>query len=310
MRASFWTVGMLALLTGCGGDDGPVPVAGSPLPLPTPGASRWASIELDSNGDGLAESITRYSYDALGRRLSQTTWRAELGVATGQPVERQTWTYDQASRVLAQEVEDNIGLRRISANYGADGLLASTSVRWRGSASVRTTVYDWRGLRLERAVVEDALPVSYHIFYDAAGFPERLEIQSRDVISEVTRYQWRVDGGLLSTSHDLPDVGNLVIYRLMHDAAGRAVASEQTDDGFEVEARRFFYDARGRLDRIEVDQWPAGFGDADFSSDFTYRIRWEDEPCQPTYLPTLPPTFDRRITLEARSDGTSLGCAD
>lgn len=61
----------VALLAACGGHDGSeeriVPVD-SPLPLPAAGGSRWAALERDDDGDGLADQVTRYGYDALGRR--------------------------------------------------------------------------------------------------------------------------------------------------------------------------------------------------------------------------------------------------
>lgn len=307
MRAGASILGMLALLAGCGGDDAQTAEG---LPLPPAGASRWSAIERDDDGDGLAESITRYAYDALGRRVSQLTWRAERGVATGQPIEQHAWSYDSASRVLTQVVEDSRSRRTVSASYGADGLLASTRLQWQGSASVATTTYEWQRLRLVRAATDGASgPVTQRFFYGADGRIERVESRfgGRDEV-DTDSYQWRLDGQLSSASFSLA-VGNLIIHRLTHDALGRPVRSETTDDGFEDEARRFFHDARGRLERIEVDSQPSGFGDADFASDATYRIRWEDGLCQPTYLPALPPTFDRQITLQGRSDGASLGCA-
>ena len=306
-----WTsiVGVLALLAACGGDDGTQAPEG--LPLPSAGASRWSAIERDDDGDGLSESITRYAYDTLGRRVSQLTWRAERGVATGLPIEQQTWTYDSASRVLTQVVDDRSGRRQTSASYGADGLLASTRLQWQGSAPVITTTYEWQRQRLVRAATDGGWQGQVtRFFYGDDGRIERVELQrgsSSDDVDE-HHYQWRPDGQL-SSARFSESVGHLVVYQLAHDALGRPVRSETTDDGFDDEARRFFHDARGRLERIEVDSHPDGFDDADFVSDATYRIRWEDGLCQPTYLPALPPTFDRQITLQARSDGASLGCA-
>lgn len=310
MRRWISILGMLTWLVGCGGDDGTQMPEG--MPLPSAGASRWSAIERDDDADGLPESITRYAYDTLGRRVAQITWRAERGAETGMPIERLSWSYDSASRVLTHVIEDSLGRREISASYGADGLLASTSLQWQGSALAISTTYAWQRMRLVRAVTDSASrQVTQSFFYGADDRIERVE--SRSGASEevdTDRYQWRPDGRLSSASFSL-SVGNLNIYRIAHAAQGRPVRSEKTDDGVVEEARRFSHDARGRLERIEVDSDPpAGFDDAGFAGDVKHRIRWEDGPCQPAYLLTLPPTFDRRITLEGRSDGASLGCAD
>ena len=178
--------------------------------------------------------------------MSQTTWIAERGVATGAPIELKTWTYDDASRVLTHEVEDSRGRHVVAGAYGADGLLTSTGTN---------TTYEWKDLRVARVVFS---PLRTNVFfYDAGGRVEQVDYQYGNgrVVEEVDRYQWRADGGLSLASHDLPNVGNIVIYRMTHDGAGRVVRSEYSDDGFEMEARRFMYDAHGRLERIDVRQF-------------------------------------------------------
>ena len=302
---------VLALLAACGGQDGdeePTLPVDSPLPLPAAGGSRWAALERDDNGDGLAEQISRYDYDALGRTTLQTTWRAEDGIPAGEPVEVQAWTYDSASRLLTHTLRDHRGERQTTATYGADGLLASTRQRWADSTTARTTTITWQGLRRVEASTDDAQPLTERAFYGTDGLVERIERRSGDEVVEVDVYQWRPDAQLSVSSFNL-SVGNLILYGLSYDADGRITRSTKTDDGIEDEMRRYVHDPRGRLQRIEVDSRPSSFADADFAADRVYRIRWEDGPCQPTYRVEMPPTFDHQVTMQARPDGATLGCA-
>jgi hypothetical protein len=305
-------VPVLAVLAACGGHDGteaPTDPVDSPLPLPAAGGSRWASIEHDDDGDGLAENITSYTYDALGRRTLQTTWRAEDGVPTGEPVEVQGWSYDGASRLSAHTLRDARGESQTTATYAADGLLASTQLRWEGSTTVRTTAFTWQGLRMVGTTTDDAQPLNERVFYGADGFVERTERRfGDDAEADIDRYQWRADAQLSGASFSL-SVGNLIVHGLGYDANGRITRSTKTDDGFEDEMRRYAHDDRGRLQRIEVDIRPSSFADEDFVVDRVYRIRWEDGLCQPTYRIERPPTFDHQITMQAKPDGTTLGCA-
>jgi hypothetical protein len=295
----------VALLAGC--DDEP-PAAG--LPLPPASNSRWAALEQDSDGDGLAESITRYGYDTLGRRISQTTWIADRGIAIGDPVEVQTWVYDSASRVLTHRVEAGGGWRSNDANYGADGLLASTTLRWHDSPNSLRTTYSWQSQRLVEATQEGLTPATYRLSYDAAGRVEQVERRfagSSD--ADVDTYNWRTDGQLAAASFSL-SVGNLVLYGLEYDLNDRHVRTRKTDDGFAEDMRRHFHDTAGRLERVEADHQPVSFDEADFMPDVVHRIRWENGPCQPVFLLGLPPVFDSQTTAQARADGAMLGCAD
>lgn len=302
-------VPVLALLAACGGQDGNEGSTDSPLPLPSAGGSRWAALERDDDGDGLAEQVIRYDYDALGRRTAQTTWRAEAGVAVGEPVEVQGWTYDSASRLLTHTVLDTHGERQTTATYGADGLLASTRLRWEGSTTVRTTTITWQDLRMVQTLTDDTQPRSERAFYGSDGLVERIERRFGDAQEvDVDRYQWRPDAQLSGSSFSL-SVGNLIVHGLAYDTDGRISRSTKTDDGIEDEMRRYAHDDRGRLQRIEVDSQPSSFADEDFAADRVYRIRWEAGRCQPTYRVELPPNFDHQVTMQARPDGTTLGCA-
>lgn len=305
-------VPVLALLAACGGHDGnmaPTVPVDSPLPLPAAGGSRWAALERDADGDGLAEQITRYDYDALGRRTLQTTWHAEDGIPAGEPVEVQGWTYDSASRLLTHTVRDTLGERQTTATYGADGLLVSTRLRWEGSTTARTTTITWQDLRMVGTLTDDTQPLTERAFYGTDGYVERIERRfGDDEEVDVDRYQWRPDAQLSGSSFSL-SVGNLILHGLSYDAEGRITRSTTTDDGIEDEMRRYAHDHRGRLQRIEVDYRPPSFADEDFVVDLVYRIRWEAGLCQPTYQVELPPNFDRQVTMQARPDGTTLGCA-
>lgn len=300
-----------ALLAACGGHDEPL-AAG--LPLPPASGSRWAVLETDTDGDGLADSITRFGYDTLGRRTNQTTWVADRGTAIGAPVEVQTWVYDGASRVLTQrrEVrEAGVGRRSIDADYGTDGLLASTTLRWYDSPVSLRTTYTWQGQRLVEARQEGgSTPATYRLSYDEEGRVEQIEGRRDDgFVMGVDTYNWRADGQLTTAAFSL-SVGYLVQYDLQYDLNGHHIRTYKTDDGFEDDMRRHFYDAAGRLERVEVDNKPSSFDEADFVADVVHRIRWEDGLCQSVVLPSLPPVFDRDITAQARADGTMLGCAD
>lgn len=297
-----------ALLAGCGNDgDDETPAAG--LPLPPASNSRWAALESDRDGDGLAESITRYGYDAQGRRISQTTWVANRGIAVGDPVEVQTWVYDDASRVITHRVEAGAGWRTSDAAYDAAGLLASTTLRWHDSLDSLRTTYSWQGQRLVEATQESLTPTTYRLSYDAAGRVERVERRfGASSEADVDAYTWRTDGQLAAASFSL-SVGNLVLYGLEYDLEGRRVRTRKTDDGFADDMRRHFHDAAGRLDRVETDYQPDSFDEAGFVADVVYRIRWETGLCQPVFLPDLPPVFDSQITAQARADGAMLGCA-
>ena len=305
-------VPVLALLAACGGHDGseaPMVPVDSPLPLPAAGGSRWAALERDDDGDGLAEQITRYEYDALGRRILQTTWRAEDGIPAAEPVEVQGWTYDSASRLLTHTVRDTRGERQATATYAADGLLASTQLRWAGSTAVRTTTITWQGLRMVGTLTDDMQPLTERAFYGSDGLVERVERRFGDDEGiDVDRYQWRPDAQLSASSASL-SVGNLILHALSYDADGRITRSTKTDDGIPDEVRQFAHDDRGRLQRIEVDSRPSSFAPEDFAADMVYRIRWESGVCQPTYRAELPPHFDRQVTMQAKPDGTTLGCA-
>jgi hypothetical protein len=305
-------VPLLALLAACGGNDGneePADPIASPLPLPAAGGSRWAALERDDDGDGLAEQITRYGYDALGRRTLQTTWRAEDGIPAGEPIEVQDWTYDSASRLLTHSVRDTRGARQTTATYGAAGLLASTRLRWEGSTTARTTTFTWQNLRMVGTLTDDRQPLTELAFYGTDGLVERIERRfGDDEEVDVDRYQWRPDAQLAGSSFSL-SVGNLILYGMSYDADGRITRSTKTDDGIEDEMRRYAQDDRGRLQRIEVDSRPSSFADKDFAGDMVYRIRWEAGLCQPTYRVELPPNFDRQVTMQTRPDGTTLGCA-
>ncbi len=300
----------LALLSGCGDDGGDEPPA-SGLPLPPATDSRWAALERDEDGDGLAESITRYGYDMLGRRISQTTWVADRGITVGDPVEVQTWVYDTASRVLTHRVEAGGGWRSNDAVYGAaDGLLASTTLRWHDSVSSLRTTYTWQGQRLVEARQESSTPATYRLSYDTTGRVGRVERRfGASSEADVDTYNWRTDDQLAAAGFSL-SVGNLVLYDLEYDLDGRHIRTRKTDDGFEDDMRRHFHDSAGRLVRIEADHQPASFDEADFVADVVHRIRWEDGLCQPVFLPGLPPEFDSQITAQARADGAMLGCAD
>ncbi len=300
-----------ALLAGCGGDDEP-PAAG--LPLPPASGSRWAALETDNDGDGLADSITRFGYDTLGRRINQTTWTADRGIPIGEPVEVQTWVYDGASRVLAQrrEVrEAGVGWRSIDADYGTEGLLASTTLRWYDSPLSLRTTYTWQDRRLVEARQEGgSTPATYRLNYDAAGRVEQIERRGGSgSVMGVDTYNWRADGQLTTAAFSL-SVGYLVQYDLEYDLNGHHIRTYKTDDGFEDDMRRHFHDAAGRLERVETDHRPSSFDEADFVADVVYRIRWENDLCQSVFLPSLPPVFDRDITAQARADGAMLGCAD
>lgn len=298
----------LALLVACGDDSGDEQPA-SGLPLPPTSDSRWAALERDNDGDGLAESITRYGYDAQGRRVSQTTWVADRGIAVGDPVEMQTWVYDSASRILTHRVEAGGGWRSNDATYSADGLLAATTLRWHDSVSSLRTIYTWQGQRLVEARQESSTPATYRLSYEATGRVERVERRfggSSD--ADVDTYNWRTDGQLAAAGFSL-SVGNLVVYSLEYDLDDRHIRTRKTDDGFEDEMRRHFHDTAGRLVRIESDHQPASFDEADFVADVVHRIRWENGLCQPVFLPGLPPVFDSQITAQARADGAMLGCA-
>lgn len=298
----------LTALAGCGGG-GDAEALAPGLPLPPAGGSRWAALERDDDGDGLAESVTRYGYDVLGRRISQSTWVAERGVVVGDPVEVQTWVYDPASRVLRHRVEAAGGWRNNDADYGVDGLLASTTLRWHDSPGTLRTTYTWRGMRLVQARQESFTPRTYRLSYDAAGLIARVESRfDRSSGADVETYSWRTHDQLATASFNL-SVGNLVLYRLEYDSTGRHIRTRKTDDGFEDEARRHHQDATGRLVRVEADLQPSSFDEADFVADVVYRIRWESGRCQPVFLPALPPVFDRQSTSLARADGAMLGCA-
>ncbi len=306
-----WSLALFAatVITGCGGDDGPsAGLLASPLPVPPAGGSRWAVLESDHDGDGLAESITRYEYDAAGRRTAELSWRAERGVAIGEPVEVLRWSYDSASRLLNYSVQDGQGQRHISATYGADGLLASTVMAWAGTSTSIERRYVWQNLRLVEFAETDGWP-AHQLFYDAQNRVERIERQfDSSGETDVDSYSWRADGQLAQASFSL-SVGNRVIYSLSYDAAGRHRRTTVTDDGFEVLVSHHFHDSRGRLERVERDNWPASFDEADFLPDTIYRIRWEDGLCQPVYLLGSPPAYDLSITMQAHADGTTLGCA-
>ena len=305
-----WALTSSALLAGCGGDDEP-PAAG--LPLPPASASRWATLEADNDGDGLADSITRFGYDALGRRINQTTWTGDRGIPIGEPVEVQTWVYDGASRVLVHRVEADGVVQTNSAVYGADGLLASTMLRSDSGPFSQLTTYTWQDRRLVEAKPEYSEP--QRLSYDAEGRVERIETRGGDgapagEVSYVETYNWRTDGQLATAAFDSSWVGNLRQYDLKYDVDGRHNRTYKTDDGIEDEMSRHFHDAEGRLERVEADNRPGSFDEADFVADVVYRIRWENGLCQPAFLLGLPPVFDRNITGEARADGAMLGCAN
>jgi hypothetical protein len=221
----------------------------------------------------------------------------------------QGWTYDGASKLSTHTVRDAHGERQTTATYAADGLLASTQLRWEGSTTVRTTAFTWQGLRPVGTATDDAQPLTERAFYGADGLVERIERRSGGgAEADVDRYQWRPDAQLSGSSFSL-SVGNLIVHGLSYDANGHITRSTKTDDGFEDEMRRYAHDDRGRLQRIEVDTRPSSFADEDFVADWVYRIRWEDGRCQPTYRIELPPNFDIQTTMQAKPDGTTLGCA-
>ena len=290
-----------ALLAGCGDNDEPL-AAG--LPLPPASASRWVAIETDKDGDGLADSITRFGYDTLGRRINQTTWTADRGIAIGEPVDVQTWSYDGASRVLEQlrEVRDaDPSWRSITAAYyGTDGLLASTTLRYNDGPDSERTTYTWQDQRLVEAKQELYSPKTYRLSYDAAGRVSRVERRggccaASDEVSFVESYDWRTDGQLATATFDTMESD--YVYVLEYDLNGRHIRTYRTSDGFDQGTSLYFHDAAGRIERVETGEW-------------TDRIRWENGLCQPVFLPSLPPEFDRSFTDEARADGAMLGCAN
>lgn len=152
-------------------------------------------------------------------------------------------------------------------------------------------------------------PLTEHALYGTDGLIETKERRfGDDTEVDVDRYQWRPDGQLSGASFSL-SAGNLIVHGLTYDAEGRITRSTVTDDGFEDEVRRYAHDPSGRLQRIEVDARPSSFADEDFAADLVYRLRWEAGLCQPTYGVELPPHFGRQVTMQARSDGTTIGCA-
>lgn len=300
----------LFALAGCGGgaDPGPLPPeppTARPLPLPASSASRWARLERDDDGDGLAEAVTTYRYDDLGRLIELAHQAAAAGVPQAPVLLLRRWTYDDLSRIVTDTTSGTTE-RRVDAAYGADGLLASTRSTFASAPEVLTQ-YTWQDQRMVR-VSEGAL--EHLLSHDDVGRVTRIETR-RDPGDEpdVQRFVWRSDGRLDSASYGLA-VGNLVITSLLRDEAGRLQGSTIVDDGFEVAMSRHSHDGSGRLVQVDWDDWPASLDEADFVADRHYRIVWEDGLCQPVHLLGMPPSFDRDVTGLARADGATLQCAD
>ena len=304
MRA--WLLILLAAggLAGCGGDDSsdgdpPQPPVATPLPLPPAGTSRWAAVELDHDGDGLAEVIWRYEYDSAGRRTAEFEWNAQRGISIGEPVFVRRWTYDSLSRLVSASVDG--GYRSgylIEGTYGSSGLLASTRSKYKDSGDWEEIRYTWQGQRMvEYAEVGlKGTLWKYILSYDSGGRINRIEWPQADYEQY---FRWRADGQLIGAGSSGGGEGMGI--SLEYDNAGRLVSSMQYDMG-DGPVSNYFYDRRGRVERIsaETSSYPV--------RPLDYRIRWEDGLCQPVYRLGAPPEWDW-LTNQAHADGTTFGCA-
>jgi hypothetical protein len=326
MRAGWLVLCAATLVSACGGDDAdssggePTPQPISPLPLPPAGTSRWSTLERDIDGDGLAEFITRYEYDAVGRRTAILHWKATRGVAVGEPVEATHWTYDSASRILSEsfrrkDAQSPEFQSETRATYGDDGLLASTSTTVQGSMSTAiVNRFAWRDLRLVdivRGIGASSGILLSHLSYDDKGRISRIHTESQDSslgYSHTIDFVWHADGRLRQMSSRTFDDGSQgsSSYNLEYDASG-LLHRTLVDDEWENLLReewRYFHDARGRVLHVET-----GAADGPYSVDTTYHLRWEDGPCQPVYTVSSAPQIYEPISGQANAHGTTLGCA-
>ena len=120
------------------------------------------------------------------------------------------------------------------------------------------------------------------------------------------RFSWRSDGRL---QHAELRSGKVDFYDLVYDDNGRHLHTVYADDGLLKYVARLSYDAAGRVSLVQHDQFPSSLDEAAFKADVSYRYEWQSGPCQPVFMPQLPPEFDPRVTGQASPTNVSSGCA-
>lgn len=307
-RTAGFSAWLAMVLAGCG-DGGPQTVAIEPLPAAT---SRIQALEFDDDADGDADRIVRFAYDETGHLVVKSTWNAVDGIDAGEPIETVTRTYDSYGRVLTITTAGQGAYAYkevLTANYGADGRLSTTTRHWSNrewgnSTGTEVMRFAWNAQRMTEAVVEGAQPLLGRLRYGTDG---RIAMIGWDDGRQVS-YGWRDDGQL---DHFSASDGELTLtYTLTYDGKGRLADWQVSDEGWLSAWRRFEYDASDRPAQVEVDNAPDNTTEYVFMVDAIVRVTWEGLPCQPVYEPQVPPTLDLFVTGAASAIGATLVCSN
>jgi hypothetical protein len=234
--------------------------------------------EVDSDGDSTTEQIGTYAYDANGNLTS-----IEFDIDIDGKADRiTTYTYDaKGNRIRYVQDTDGDGKadRITTYTYDANGNQTSVEQDFDGDGyleEIKTFTYDANGnqTREEYDINGDGKADRITAYtYDANGNLTRVEYDSdRDgTADEITTYTYDVNGNRTREDYDTDGDDNAdYIYTFTYDANGNRTMEENDNngDGKADEITTYTYDANGNRTRVEYD----GNGDdtADIIEIYTY----------------------------------------